>query len=123
MQVAAPGTSFNPDPEQHQAVLATAVAHEVGKGLERELGYKAPGQAAPATALAACSVVDGMDELAMLQVCCSMHLLSKSPPPPHPIQSAEGTWPVLHDVPLVKMDRVAQAGDILRTVVSPEHVD
>ncbi len=68
VKAAPPGTSFNPDPEQHQAALATAVAHEVGKGLERELGVKAPGQIAPAIALAASSPTDGMDELAMLQV-------------------------------------------------------
>ena len=68
VQVAHPGTSFNPDPEQHQEVLATAVAHEVGKGLERELGVKERGQLAPAAALAASSIQEGMDELAMLQV-------------------------------------------------------
>ena len=68
VEAAAPGTSFNPDPEQHQAALATAVAQEVGKNLERELGVKAPGQIAPAVALAAFSITDGMDELAMLQV-------------------------------------------------------
>lgn len=68
VQVAHPGTSFNPDPEQHQEVLASAVAHEVGKGLERELGVKERGQLAPAAALAASSMQEGMDELAMLQV-------------------------------------------------------
>ena len=68
VQVAHPGTSFNPDPEQHQEVLASAVAHEVGKGLERELDMKERGQLAPAAALAASSVHEGMDELAMLQV-------------------------------------------------------
>ena len=67
-----PGTSINPDPEQHQAALATAVAHEVSKGLDRELSMKGPRQILPAAALINAGPTDaGMDELAMLQVTMS----------------------------------------------------
>lgn len=42
MEVDAPGCSYNPDREQHEEIVAAAVAEEMQKGLEAEMRGKGP---------------------------------------------------------------------------------